>query len=392
MLAAHCTCSKRCNERVLQSDRERTYNAFIKMSFAERRLFLDRYIIQRPVKTKSNKENAKQRKYTFTYTLMKTSDQPTAEEETTTETTKVCKHMFLSTLGRKFDGFIMSHFKSKMKNNGLSLTEDKRGQSTREKATTMKVISESKIRQHIESFNPLVSHYRLINAPNRRYLTPDLSVKILWKDFIEKNNNSKVSYEKYRKIFIEANIGFSIPSEDDCPICSLYKNHHITDEHLESTCIPSTSTSTCTSEISTTNNTSSLVNIEDTSSCCSSSAANIHDENICDLCLKYNRHHNQYSLARQAYEDDKTKTWDANFNVYTADMQKVIIIPKMTIKNAYFVSRLVVFNETFASLHGSKDVCVLWNESVSGRRASDVASTYYNIIKKSNSEVLYKTY
>lgn len=71
-------------------------------------------------------------------------------------------------------------------------------------------------------------------------------------------------------------------------------------------------------------------------------------------------------------------------------MQKVMIILKMTIKNSYFVSRMVVFNEIFASLQKIGKIyvyCVLWNESVSGRRSSAVTSTYLNIIKISDPSV-----
>lgn len=73
-------------------------------------------------------------------------------------------------------------------------------------------------------------------------------------------------------------------------------------------------------------------------------------------------------------------------------MQKVLIIPKMSTKNSYFVSRLVVFNETFAPLHktdngSSENLCVLWHEAISGRCASHVASSYCQVIKKSNPAV-----
>ena len=34
----------------------------------------------------------------------------------------------------------------------------------------------SKIDEHIESYNPSVSHYRREHAPNRRYISPDFTV------------------------------------------------------------------------------------------------------------------------------------------------------------------------------------------------------------------------
>ena len=47
-------------------------------------------------------------------------------------------------------------------------------------------------------------------------------------------------------------------------------------------------------------------------------------------------------------------------SAYAVDTQKVILLPKLSIKEHYFVSRLVVFNETFACLNKSgKNLVVL---------------------------------
>ena len=44
------------------------------------------------------------------------------------------------------------------------------------------------------------------------------------------------------------------------------------------------------------------------------------------------------------------------------------------------MSRLVVFNETFASLSGEKDYAILWHEALVGRQAHAVASAYIRCI------------
>ena len=41
---------------------------------------------------------------------------------------------------------------------------------------------------------------------------------------------------------------------------------------------------------------------------------------------------------------------------------------------------MVVFNETFASLDGGKDIVVLWHEAIAGRLAQNVASAYIKCI------------
>ena len=63
-------------------------------------------------------------------------------------------------------------------------------------------------------------------------------------------------------------------------------------------------------------------------------------------------------------------------------MQRVIFLPKLSSKVHIFVSRLVTFNETFALLNGTyPDFAVLWNASISGRCATDVTSSYVNILQ-----------
>ena len=54
----------------------------------------------------------------------------------------------------------------------------------------------------------------------------------------------------------------------------------------------------------------------------------------------------------------------------------------------FFTSRLVVFNETFASLSGRNDLTVLWHEAISGRLAADVASAYIKCIVTCNKEAI----
>ena len=85
-------------------------------------------------------------------------------------------------------------------------------------------------------------------------------------------------------------------------------------------------------------------------------------------------------MYREAREEYK-KAGDVDEVCFTADMQNVIVLPKLTTKEHVFVSRLVTFYETFASkTKGFADYCVLWNESIAGRKAPDVASSYLKII------------
>lgn len=63
------------------------------------------------------------------------------------------------------------------------------------------------------------------------------------------------------------------------------------------------------------------------------------------------------------------------------DSQKVIILPKIPqVKDAFFLSRLVIFNLTFAPIATiTKELatCVLWHEAKAGRDASNIVDSVY---------------
>ena len=164
-----------------------------------------------------------------------------------------------------------------------------------------------------------------------------LFVPAMWRDFNE-HVEQPISYELYRRVFDEQNIAFGQPSQDDCDACITYKRH--SNEKLEN-------------------------HLDD-----------------CELCLQSRQHLERAVKARHEYQNI-----DSEYTAYAVDMQKVILLPKLSIKEHYFVSRLVVFNETFACLSkGGKNLVVLWHEALSGRCASDVASAYIKAIEISNSE------
>ena len=55
--------------------------------------------------------------------------------------------------------------------------------------------------------------------------------------------------------------------------------------------------------------------------------------------------------ARQAYNEDNSKVWSSTSRVYAVDLQKVLLLPVITgLKSCIFTPRLIVFNETFASM------------------------------------------
>ena len=187
-----------------------------------------------------------------------------------------------------------------------------------------------KMREHIESYKPNVSHYTRKNAPNRRYLDSELDINIMFNDFKETFSSSTGPTgcnEVYRQVFAAANIGFSAPRHDECDACLVFDAH-----------------------------------IEDG-----------HEVENCHICLLQTKHTERYHAAREEYR----KPIDKGYTAFTADMQKVVPAQKLPSKETVFISRLVIFNETFAALTHNKvggNILILWHEGISGRKADDVKS------------------
>lgn len=328
------SCRKQCKLVLNEDTREKIFNLFCSFNFRERYLFFESHIKAKPVKCRTTDTRKKERTLQFTLPLLGNQEAPTVS---------VCKTMFLRTLGMKTDGFITSHFKKKQHTVDFENIEDKRGSAARTAKRLRKESNDAKIKNYIESYQPQVSHYKLAHAPFRRYLQCDLNITKMWKYYTEIcSHDEKVSKEKFRQVFDTLNIGFGTPSQDDCATCTKYKLHK-------------TDTETC--------------------------------DDSCNVCQTYQQHHERYTQARIAYTNDKDNK-ENNTKFFSVDMQKVLILPKMAVKNAFFISRLVVFNETFAPLKQAEDnLCILWHEGISGRTAADVASTYYFVIKNATEEI-----
>ena len=82
------------------------------------------------------------------------------------------------------------------------------------------------IKDHIESFNPSVSHFRREHAAFVRYLPSDITISFMHRHFVDNFQDVSCPYELYRKTLREMKISFSMPSEDKCSICLFYDERH----------------------------------------------------------------------------------------------------------------------------------------------------------------------
>ena len=137
-------------------------------------------------------------------------------------------------------------------------------------------------------------------------------------------------------MFQSENFGFGKPSQEECDVCAKYRTH-----------------------------------------CKDLDGAR--DVDACEQCKVGQDHKKKAKEARTRYHEDRDKDAD-NTSIFTVDMQKIILFSKMTLKEHFFVSKLVVFNETFPAVKEDNDFVVLWHEAISIRWGVDLASFYIKCV------------
>ena len=119
----------------------------------------------------------------------------------------------------------------------------------------------------------------------------------------------------------------------------------------------------------------------------------------CKLCDDWVEHIKLASASRAAYRKDRdTYPNDGEF-YFSADMQKVIMLPRLPgNKTALFTRRIIAFHETFAPLVADaktrakwkdegkvlppkKPIGIIWHEGIQGRDDEDIASTFIKVLE-----------
>nr|CAH7748643.1 unnamed protein product [Callosobruchus chinensis] len=114
----------------------------------------------------------------------------------------------------------------------------------------------------------------------------------------------------------------------------------------------------------------------------------------CDKCVAYKtgnlsdqdyqEHRLKKEEARQ--EKDADKNGPDNCNVYTMDMQSVLLCPKSNVSLLYYKTKLIVHNFTIFNLKTKDGYCYLWHEGHGGLTANTFASILYHCFRKHVSE------
>ena len=193
-------------------------------------------------------------------------------------------------------------------------------------------------------FDPCVSHYCKKHAPNHLYIYPLYSSRKMYTDFVENHSECNISHTRYFQILKSMNIGFVKLGDEECVTCDLNDRHLIDVHGLEDE-----------------KERSQLMDTDD------KKFEKIFFTNCCE-CSEYALHIEFAKKARMEYRADHDREWNEGEQIYSADLQKVIMLPAMPgLKKAIFCKHIVMFDETFATVGGKKNgdsAGVLWHKGI----------------------------
>ncbi|CAH1115563.1 unnamed protein product [Psylliodes chrysocephalus] len=173
----------------------------IKQNIYLRGLIHNAPVKQRPARNSSREPKAKSIKYYLT---------------TATVSTRVCKKFFIDTF-QISDARIYKVSSSSQP----SACIDRKGH--REPANKIDV---TRVKEHIQSFPSYRSYYTLSDAPNRRYLNPDLTIRKMYQLYVEKcgEDGTEPVNEKMCYYVFSFNLHFKPPAKDTCQFCDSLQN------------------------------------------------------------------------------------------------------------------------------------------------------------------------
>lgn len=132
---------------------------------------------------------------------------------------KFAKGFFLATLGYELKNDRIIRHVLNLEASAITPKVDNRGRKAKENKFDEKLIED-----HIETFQPTISHYRREHAPLTRYLPSDITIKSMYEDFKSKYS-VMISYELYRKVVAKKKISFATLGNEECSLCESFVLH-----------------------------------------------------------------------------------------------------------------------------------------------------------------------
>ncbi|KAJ8930717.1 hypothetical protein NQ314_016444 [Rhamnusium bicolor] len=238
---------------------------------------------------------------------------------------KVCKPMFLNTLGIK-KGVVDIALKKRSKENVAA--SDGRGKGN---SKTLDPAIVQNIMTHIQSFPCIPSHYCRADT-TRKYLDSSLNLATMYRMYVQwcqENGNPTAKLSTYRNVFKDNfNLGFHTPRKDQCRVCVAFKSEANPTEEMKK---------------------------------------------------NYEAHQILKDNAREAKRLDKEvaatndKIVSCNF-----DLQQVLLCPSDPTNNALFYKRrLATYSFTIYNVVTKQGDCFMWHEGQGGRGSCEIASLLF---------------
>ena len=322
--ACGSNCKFRCNQNFTEHERETIFHTFWETgSITLQRQFITKFC--KKSEKKRNKSSQTNRLFSFCWQLPKGTDMR-----------RVCNFFFLNTLCISDQFVYTAHNKV---NQGM-VVPDMRGKN---KLSHTNKVSQARIdlvKEHINSFPKMESHYCRKDS-HREYLSPSLNVCKMYEvylTFCKKKQHDPVTLSYYRHIFnTQFNMDFHKPKKDQCDLCTSYTNAVATDKQL--------------------------------------------------LKSEYLIHLRNKDMARENKFKDKNKTeTDSDLIVACFDLEQVLSTPKAFNSSMYYKRQLNNYNFTVFDLGQKQGYSFLWNETIAGRGACEIASCVFHFIKYMSSK------
>ncbi|CAG9768645.1 unnamed protein product [Ceutorhynchus assimilis] len=292
-----------------------------KWDLAKQREFLVRHVQVLPKKRSTTVNSDSRRKNSRLYVLTVNNNQ-----------IMVCKRFFFNTLGIPERTFRTAF--SKITATG-TIEKEMRGGRQRSVAVKNKEReNRNEIEAHIDRYPRVESHF-CRSSTSRMYLHPDLSLKKIYKMFVEeqesKKNTNIPSLTTYRRIFKAKNLSFLRPKKDQCSLCLSFKEG---DAAIKE-----------------------------------------------DLKDRYEKHILEKQLVRQKKSESKEKAkTDSDILCAVFDLQQVIYLPISQESAIFYKSRMSVFNFTFYNVATRECYCFVWDETNGKRGSTEIATCLFRAI------------
>lgn len=317
----------KCNELTVQDVRKFHAAYYAKKEKRHQDNFILKYLKTKVPARRRRKVGQRKKSETFTAMYIKTFTKPY-------RLLRVCQAIFLMILN------IGVHRLRRISKNFLTtgqLPEDRRGG---DRASMKNFAKKQSAMNFIETFKCIESHYCRSATSERKYVTSDLNIKLMWRMYQEQQSDTSLKVKEcfFRNIFNKHyNIGFKTPRVDVCSKCT-----ELTEKIKKA---------------KKQNDQIATVGI----------MAELRIHKLKSKCF--------YEYLREQKEFMLTLSFDC---------QKNQVLPKVPDQIAYYSRQLYIYNFTIvvgsSTNNISKDnvFCYTWTEDIHAKSANEISSAVFN--------------